>query len=312
MDGGARTSGNGEDEDPFAYLYRPEGGQGGATSAQPAPRPASYHHVRPVGERTFGGAQGVQGTQASPAARRAPDAHYAAPETQVGAPPPHRPGQPRRRSAPADPRRNGLLIGALAVVLAVVLGVGAAIVFSGGEEEPNAGGQGTGTPTDGGDDEPDGGEEPSQEPTDETPPGELPVADLTSLELANGASRTSGIGGARSEDGSYIAIQGAPNSTVTWTFDVEEAGQYRLYTGYSVITDGQGMSFSVNGTPREDPVNMRNFNSASQEWDGSWTSTWNLVDLQAGQNTVQYTCTSACDVIIDYIGIVADGDAAPL
>ncbi|MDT0343317.1 carbohydrate-binding protein [Streptomyces litchfieldiae] len=294
-----------EGDDPFAYLYRPENGQ---AQAPQGPRQPSYNQVRPVGERTFGGQQGHRQPPAQPPR---PDAYYAAPETQPGGTPPYGGPPDRRRPAP-EPRRNGLLIGAIAVVVAVVLGVGAAILFSGDENDPEAGGGSTTEPTDDGGD--GGGEEPtddpSDDPTDEEPdPGELPAAELTDLQLGNGAAVASEIGGARSADGSYIAIQGAPGSTVTWTFDFTgEPGLYRLYTGYSTVTEGQGMSFAVNGTPRTDPVNMKDYATGSDQWDSSWVSTYNQVELKEGANTVQFTCTSSCDVIIDQMYITEDRD----
>ncbi|UCM88755.1 carbohydrate-binding protein [Streptomyces marincola] len=289
------------DDDPFAYLYRPEGDQPQQGQGRPAPRQPSYNQVRPVGERTFGGQQGYRGQQQPPQAR--PDAYYAAPETQPGGAPPYGAGPPRRRDT--EPRRNGLLIGAIAVVLAVVVGIGAAIVFSGGEDEnPEAGGDATPTAPE----EDDGGnadDEPTEEPTDEeTESDGPPTAELADLQLGNGAALTSGIAGARSPDGQYISVQGAPNATITWTFELNgEPGPYRLNAGYAVISDGQGMAFSVNGTPRDDLVEMEDYADGVDEWENSWFSTWKQVDLQEGENTVQLTCAGSCDVLVDQLYI---------
>ncbi|RKN09705.1 hypothetical protein [Streptomyces radicis] len=307
--GGRGTPDEGGD-DPFAYLYRPEGGE-----PQPQqPRQPSYHQVRPVGERTFGGQQGHRqqaggsyATQASPSAyqqpqQHRPDAYYAAPETQVGGPPDG--GRPDRRRVDPEPRRNGLLIGAIAVVLAVVLGVGAAILFSGGEDGDAAGDGSTSEPTGGsGDDE--GGDEPSDEPSDEeAEPEGLPAAAVTELELAGGIGFQADVEGARSDDGAYVRVQNQQNSTITWTFDFQgEPGQYRLTTYYAAVADDQTMSFSINGTPREDPVNLRDWNGDISEWENSWFDTYNLVDLAEGENTVQLTCTAQCDVLIDGLAI---------
>jgi hypothetical protein len=293
-----------ENDDPFGYLYRPEDG-----TAPQAPRQPSYNQVRPVGERTYGGQQGGFRQPQQPPAQ--PNAYYAAPEAQTqaaGAPPLGRP--PAGRRPEPEPRRNGLLVGAIAVVLAVVLGVGAAIVFSGDDEGGTAGGDPTPT---GGTDGPDGeepSEEPSEDPTDEEPdPGEPPVADLAELALGN-IGLASDLGGARSPDGSYIAVQGTPNSSITWTFEVEEAGTYWLRTGYAAVSDGQGMGFSVNGTPRDDGIEMKDYAPGSDEWDSSWFTTYKIVELEAGSNTVQYTCASSCDVVIDWIWLT-EPDANP-
>ncbi|MDT0268098.1 carbohydrate-binding protein [Streptomyces sp. DSM 44915] len=281
-------------DDPFAYLYRPEAGQ-----AQPpaGPRQPSYNQVRPVGERTFGGQQGYRQQQQQPS----PDARYAAPETQpggYGGGPPH-----DRRRADQDNRRNGLLIGAIAVVLAVVLGVGAAIFFSSGDGDDTAGGdQPTSEPTDDGAGEDEGGTGGEEEPEPEPEPDGLPTADVSRLPLAGDAAVEATIPGSRAESGSYIALQNQQGSGITWTFELTgDPGRYRLYTGYSVISDDQTLSFSINGMPRPDPVNLRDYNENSDAWEESWQSTYNLVDLVEGENTIEFTCADSCDVVIDQI-----------
>ncbi|TDC74491.1 carbohydrate-binding protein [Streptomyces hainanensis] len=289
----------GEGDDPFAYLYRPEDGQPQAPSG---PRQPSYNQVRPVGQRTFGGQQGQQGGGYGYPPQQHPDARYAAPETRPQGMPPGGHGGHGRRQAP-EPRRNGLLIGAIAVVLAVVIGVGAAIVFSGGEDDNQADGQETTAPTDdsenGGDD--GGDDEPSEAPTGDTADGGLPAAEMSDLQLS-GISVASGLEGARSSDGSYVAVQNAQNSTITWSFEYDgEPGTYRVNIGYSVASDGQTMAMSFNSTPREDPVEMLNY-GATQLGEG-WYSTWKQVELTAGTNTVQLTCAGSCDVLVDSLTV---------
>jgi hypothetical protein len=302
-----------DDDDPFAYLYRPEGQQAGGGQQPQAPRqprqPSSYHQVRPVGERTFAGQQQrPQGYQPPPQQQPQqpqPDAYYAAPEAQPGAP---GGGPGRRRMPPPEPaRRNGLLIGAIAVVLAVVVGVGAAILFSGDGSDSTAGDDPTGSSTQdaGGSD----GQNPDESPSDgESSPadGELPAAELAALEsaggLGGGAVLDSAIEGARSSNGSYITGLNTPGATVTWTFDLEgESAQYRLYTTYAVVSDDQTLGFSVNGEPRDDVVDLQDYDPATDEWENSWFNTWNLIDLQQGENTIQLTCAESCDAVIDQI-----------
>ncbi|WP_062217295.1 hypothetical protein [Streptomyces sp. NBRC 109706] len=282
-----------EGDDPFAYLYRPEGG---AAGQQPvAPRQPSYNQVRPVGERTFGGQQGYR-------QQPSPDARYAAPETQGGG---GYGGPPDRRRPDQDSRRNGLLVGAIAVVLAVVLGVGAAILFSGDDEgDDQANGGETTEPTDDGEGEDEGSTEgeTDPDPSEDPEPEELPTADITQLALGGGAALEATFDGARSDSGSYIALEGRQGATINWSFDFEgEPGMYYLYTGYSAISDDQTLSFSINGTPREDPVNLRDYNTNSDEWDDSWVRTFNQVELVRGQNSIQFTCDSSCDVAIDQL-----------
>ncbi|MGP4110187.1 hypothetical protein ACTWP5_04620 [Streptomyces sp. 4N509B] len=290
------------DDDPFAYLYRPEGPQADGQQAPPPRQPESYHQVRPVGGRTYGGGQGSPRTQPMGAAGYGqppqPDAHYAAPETQGGA---GAPGGRRRMPPPEPPRRNGLLIGAIAVVVAVVVGVGAAILFSGDETEPSAGGDPTGSETQGSDGEP-GDEDPGDGESSPPGAGEPPVADLAALQLGGGARLESGIAGASSPEGNYVSglVQG---STITWTFDFEgDPGQYVLYTTYATVSDDQTLAFSVNGTPRDDRINLRDFNGGgSDEWEESWYNTYNYVDLEQGSNTLEFSCPESCDVLIDQL-----------
>ncbi|MCI0383666.1 carbohydrate-binding protein, partial [Streptomyces sp. CNQ085] len=90
MTAGNNGSGTPENDDPFAYLYRSEGGTGGdagAAAPQPGVPRTSYNHVRAVGERRYGGQQGQQ--QGPPPHQpqqppHQPSAHYAAPETVPG------------------------------------------------------------------------------------------------------------------------------------------------------------------------------------------------------------------------------------
>ncbi|SOD66003.1 hypothetical protein SAMN06297387_12433 [Streptomyces zhaozhouensis] len=283
-------------DDPFGYLYRPEAGQAPPPST---PRQPSYNQVRPVGERTFGGQQGYR-------QQHSPDARYAAPETQPGGGDGYGGPPSDRRRGQQDNRRNGLLIGAIAVVLAVVVGVGAAIFFSSGGDDDEAGGGETQEPTGGPDDgEGDTGEE--EEPPEEPEPDGLPVADVTQLPLGGNAALEANFEGARSESGSYIALMDRQGSSITWTFDFQgDPGAYRLYVGYSVVSDDQTMAFSVNGTPREDPVKLKDWNENSDDWEDSWVSTYNLVEVTEGENTIQLTCPDSCDVAIDQIYLSED------
>ncbi|WP_052848590.1 hypothetical protein [Streptomyces avicenniae] len=303
-----------EGDDPFAYLYRPADGE---APRQQGPRQPSYNQVRPVGERTYGGQQGYGGQQnggqqgyRQPQQNAvAPDARYAAPETQGGGNGGPRQGPPDRRRPPApDARRNGLLIGAIAVVLAVVLGVTAAIIFSngGGDEDPEAN---TPTPSQDATDDGEGEEAPSDEPSgdDEEEPQGPPVAALADLQAAGGAAVENSVANARSDDGSYIAVRNAQGSTVTWTFDIEgePLEEYFFYVGYSTVSDGQTMSFSVNGEPREDPIAFEDY-SPGDELETGWVKTYKNINLDEGENTIQLTCAGSCDVLIDQMRLTEE------
>lgn len=315
-----------EGDDPFAYLYRPEDGPQGGTPQAPQPRPPSHHQVRAVGERTYGAQQGYPG-QAAPSPRQAPhgygqqpgpgyqqpDAYYAAPETQHGGSP-YGPGPGRSGLPEPEPRRNGLLIGAIAAVTAVVLGVGAAILFSGDDSQGTAGaeqsqdaggaqeqpGEGETSP------EPqDGSEGGDEDGSEEKEPEELPSGDLTELTLDNGALLESTVGGARSPSSAYISGLNTPGALITWTFDFQgDPGSYKMNVGYSVLRGDQAMSFAVNNALREDQINLRDY-AKNNDWATNWVTTFNYIELAKGQNTILIGCDEGdkCEAIIDRLWI---------
>lgn len=335
-------------DDPFGYLYRQEGGDPrGAPQAPPQP---GYQQVRPVGERAYGGQAGggygpppasgghppqqaappppgygapqspyqqspYQAPQQPPAQ---PNAYYAAPETQPGAGLPPGKGGPGVGGFDEEPprRNNGLLIGAIAVVASVVIGVGAAILFS---DDGDGGAQAkddasTAQPDDGSGDGGEGSDKEPEEPEETEPEFAFPEPVFTELGLANGAFyRNDGaVAGARSDDGSYIDGLDNPLSTVTWTFDFEgPEGAYRLYIGYSVPKGNQEMSFAVGGEPRDDKINFKDY-AKNDDWSKNWVSTWKGVYLTPGENSVHLGCVSGdtCKVIVDKLELVPDEDAA--
>ncbi|WP_431780986.1 carbohydrate-binding protein [Streptomyces chumphonensis] len=329
-----------EGDDPFGYLYRQEGGAPGAAPQQGVPR-TSYQQVRPVGERRYGTPQGAPGgtggygyppqnpqaapggtggygypPQASPEAAY-PNAHYAAPETQPG-------GRAATRGAgrtgPAGhgggggQRRNGLLIAALAVVGAVLVGVGAAVAFSGDDNDK----AGANSAADG--DRQPGSDEP--EPKDDDPKkdedgedgqdgeAELPTEDASSLRLDNGPVVAGDIPGSRAEDGKYVAGLNKPGATVTWTTEVPEAGTYRLYYGYTVPGKDMKLSLQVNDAPKPQNVNFKNFaKGPKNDWEKSWTHTYGEVRVEEGTNTFRLTCAEgdSCDVAVDQVWLTPAG-----
>lgn len=302
------TAGNAPDDgdDPFAYLYRPEGGQSG-----PVPRQPSYHQVRPVGERTYGGGYGGGhgGGSAGPRGQqgyRRPDARYTAPENQPGAGP-YGGGPDRGDPGGPEPRRNGLLIGAIAVVAAVVLGVGAALLSSGGGADPADDG-GTASTSQYGENGSRSDQQQDETPADdEEQPNGLPAADLSQLQLAGGAVLDSSVEGARSDGGEYVTGL-SPQGQITWTFDFEgDPGQYRMYVGYSVEHGNHKLGFLVNGQPRDDRVELKDYGK-SGAFATNWTETWNLIDVREGSNTVQFTCDGSCDALIDQIRLADNAD----
>lgn len=289
-----------EGDDPFGYLYRQEGGE-----ESPAPQPGtprrSFNQVRPVGERQYGGYGG------GPAAQQ-PNAHYAAPETMPGGrvatamPPGGGHGRPGRGGAGGS--RNGLLVGALAVVAAVVLGIGAAVYFnnSPSDKADSAAGATSGT----------GGGKNKQKPgAGEVPKGKLigKKQDAATFQLAGGASAQSDVPGATGAGGSYVGAMNAPGASATWAApNVPKAGVYTLYVRYGVPGKDANATLTVNGRPQTQPLNMSNFANAEEgAWDKGWTRTYAYVDLKQGANSFKISCEDGnnCDFNLDQVWLKA-------
>ncbi|MGY1452495.1 hypothetical protein [Streptomyces sp. SS8] len=316
MTAGNNGSGTPENDDPFAYLYRSEGGTGGdagTAASQPGVPRTSYNHVRAVGERRYGGQQGQQAPQQHQQPPHQPNAHYAAPETVPGGR-----AAARREAAAAGAagrgrgrNHNGLLVGALAVVAAVVLGVGAAIFFS-GDDDANANQTGGVQAATSGAGEGDSGtgdgddQDKDADKNKEGKPGRLPSEDAASLQLGGGATTDKTVKGAESRSGAYVTGLDKPGASATWTFEVPEDGKYTLFVGYGVPGKDANSTLAVNGTARQDPLNMKNFARAGEgEWEKGWTRTFAWVDLSKGANTVRISCEEGnqCGFVLDRVWI---------
>ncbi|QKV94309.1 carbohydrate-binding protein [Streptomyces sp. NA02950] len=313
MTAGNNGSDTPENDDPFAYLYRSEGEQSGqsAQPGQPGPRtggygypgPAqpgvprtSYNQVRAVGERSYGqqgyGQQGGYGRQ---------NAHYAAPETLPGGAP--RQQQPAAappsggRGGGRGPNNRGLLIGALAVVAVVVVGIGVAMITNGDDNKSDET-KPTNSPTAGG---------PSEKPRHSSGPGtkpnqKLPTEDAAKMQLAGGAVAASDIKGAEAAGGRYVGGLNTIGASATWSVDVKKGKRYRLYVGYGVPGEKQSMSLTINGQKESRPINLDNFSRGPKgDWEKGWTNTWSLVQLNPGTNTITVSCEAGdkCNVNLD-------------
>ncbi|MGK5496827.1 hypothetical protein [Streptomyces sp. URMC 125] len=311
MTAGNNGSGTPENDDPFAYLYRSEGGTGGgaggAAPQQPGVPRTSYNQVRAVGQRRYG-AQGTQQAPHQAAGRQQPSAHYAAPETVPGGRAAARrdaagaPGGPGGRGR-GGRNHNGLLVGAIAVVAAVILGVGAAIVFSDGDDTGNDRAGATPAPTAGATEDAAGGRDEGADGATEVP-ASLPEEDAASLRLEGAASAAGDIKGSRAKSGSYVGGLDQPGSAVNWTFEVPEDGKYTLFVGYGVPGKDADATLTVNGEPRRQALNMKNFAGAEEgAWEKGWTRTFAWVDLKKGANTVRISCEQGnqCGFVIDQV-----------
>ncbi|WP_261718738.1 carbohydrate-binding protein [Streptomyces sp. FZ201] len=306
------TSGNNgadtpEDDDPFGYLYA----DGQANGAQPPSGgygyPNSVNRVRSVGQRQYG-------QQAAPTAAYGqvpqqqgaygqPNAHYAAPETLPG-------GAPTTQQAPAysggsgrggGPNTKGLLIGAIAVVAAVVIGI--AVAMAGGDDEPDDNNQA-------------GGSTPTQQETKESTPSkeakeekpkDLPEIDAKALRLSPGVTTASDVQGAKA--GTYVTGLNQPGASVTWTVDdIPEDGPYTLFTRFSVPGKDQSMTLTVNGKVFPTKVNFSNFAHAPEgDYEKGWADTFSYPALNKGTNTLTLSCENGdkCDVLLDQMWIKA-------
>ncbi|NYI07622.1 carbohydrate-binding protein [Allostreptomyces psammosilenae] len=317
----AGSNGTPEGDDPFAYLYRPEGGaegpnagaqhgggqQGAGGAAQGNVPRTSYHQATRVGANDH---------RRQAAAQRTAGGYPQQPEAGHRAP--AQPQQPapaggRRAARQEPPRRSqGPLIAAIAVVAAVAIGITAALVANnaddGGDDpqtqgstSPSAqpGNDGTGT-------DPSESASPSASPSSSEEAGELPSADSSDFQLIGGAALTTQLPGAESANGAYVAGLDQPNAAVLWTVEVPEAGTYRLYVQYSNSTeekseeDQASATYVVNGEESSHHMNMRNFNAAVGDWSAS-ESTYAIVELEEGENTIQLGCGAAdkCHYVLD-------------
>ncbi|WP_030546133.1 carbohydrate-binding protein [Streptomyces albus] len=333
MTAGNNGAGTPENDDPFAYLYRSEGGDGGANGAagdggaaqygrpaQPGVPRTSYNQVHRVGERQYGGQQAAQrpgyGPGAAPADQPAaayaqsPSTSYAAPETLPG-------GAPPRRAAPAGhgsrgrggggrgPNNQGLLIGAIAVVAVVVIGIVIAMLTNGdgdGEDKQEAGSSQS-APADGGEQEKPADEGKDQgENKDKSKPFSSAKFDAVGMKTAGGATVANEVQGARSKGGAYIAGMNQPGATATWRIDVPKAGEYTFFIGYGVPGKDTKATLLVNGKDREQE--LKNWANAKEgEWDKGWTTTYSYVNLTKGTNTIDLTCGEGqgCEFNLDWV-----------
>ncbi|MDI9887450.1 carbohydrate-binding protein [Streptomyces sp. HNM0645] len=306
-----------EDDDPFGYLYA-DGQQAGTSTprqggygypgpaAQPGVPRTSYNQVRTVGERQYGQQQaGQQYGQVphQPQYGQQPSPQYAAPETYPG-------GAPTRQvPVPSDggggrsrgPNTRGLLVGAVAVVAVVVIGITAALMTSGDDkaENPQAG-QNTTAPAD----EVGPSEDPAKD--DEEKPAELPKQDAATLRLGPPAALAKDIKGAEGADGAYVTFNGRGGSA-SWSVDVPADGAYTLFITYSVPGKDAKTSLTINdGQARS--INMSNFAKAEKgDWEKGWTRTYAYVDLKKGPNTLKISCEQGdkCDALLDQVWLEA-------
>ncbi|GGJ30940.1 carbohydrate-binding protein [Streptomyces brasiliensis] len=309
-DNGASTP---EDEDPFGYLYA----DGQARGAQPPSGgygyPNSVSRVRTVGERQYGGQQPTvpqQGAYGQPTGAYGqqqtgygqPNAHYQAPETFPGGAPTTQQSLPQSGGhgrGSNGPNTKGLLIGAIAVVAAVVIGISVAMINGNSDDDKSGGDQA-------------GGASPAQSQSaspstssgESEAPAELPTPiDAKALRLAGTAALAKDVQGAQSSGGTYVGGLGQVGSSVTWTVDnIPANGAYTLFVRYSAVGEDQSMTLSINGKPFGSKLNLANF-THQDDPAKAWTQTFAYPTLNKGTNVVSLSCEAGdkCDVLLDQL-----------
>ncbi|MGP4046415.1 carbohydrate-binding protein [Streptomyces sp. 2A115] len=303
-----------EDDDPFGYLY--EDGQ--AAGAQPPSGgggygyPGSVNRVRPVGERQYGQptastaqyAQAPHGQQAPPqqGAYGRPNTNYSAPETFPGGAPttyqplPDNGGGGRGRG----PNTKGLLIGAIAVVAAVVVGIGVAML--GGDSDGDKDGDAAGGSVPSASESVQPSETASKGAADET---KLPEIDAKALKLAGGTVTAADISGAKAAGGVYVAGFNQVGASATWTVnDIAKGGKYTLFVGYGVPGKDANATLTVNAKAQTRPLNMKNFaNTPEGDYEKGWQNTYASIQLNKGTNTITISCGQGnqCDANLDQL-----------
>ncbi|MFP3991650.1 carbohydrate-binding protein [Streptomyces sp. E11-3] len=307
-----------EDDDPFGYLYA-DGQAAGATPPSGGGGYGypgggrSYNQVRTVGERQYGQppqapahAPQIPGQQQAPSYNQA---HYAAPETFPGGPPATPPQQPAQGGGGRGrgPNTKMLLIGALAVVAAVVIGIGVAVINGDSGEKDDQAGKDEQKQTQGPADTAKPSDEPSKDAKDPEDEVELPQSDANSLTLAGGAVTASDVDGAKATGGTYVAGLNTPGASATWTVnDIPKNGKYTLNVTYGVPGKDANTTLTVNGKAHDRPLNMENFAKAKEgEWERGWTNTWSNVLLTKGTNIIKISCETgnACEVNLDQLSL---------
>jgi hypothetical protein len=309
------TSGNNgastpEDEDPFGYLYA----DGQANGAQPPSGggygygyPNSVNRTRAVGQRQYGQQQAPAAPNGPygqvPQQQGQPSAHYAAPETFPGSAPTSQqpmPGYSSGGGRSGGPNTKGLLIGAIAVVAAVVIGIG--IAMAGGDDQnDDKGNQAATTPSTSQSSEPSASTSAAAE-------ADLPKADAKTMRLEGGTSVASDVKGAKSDGGVYVQGFNQVGASVTWTVNgIKKAGTYRVYVRYSLPAEDANGTMTVNGKAASRPLNMKNFGGLPAN---EWQETWAQVSLTKGTNTIQLSCQQGnqCNALLDQFTVTENVD----
>ncbi|MGW0648061.1 carbohydrate-binding protein [Streptomyces umbrinus] len=305
-----------EDDDPFGYLYA----DGQAAGAQPPSGgggygyPGSVNRVRPVGERQYGQSAAPtaptaqygqvpqqQGTYGQPNGNHSgPEAFTGGEPTTYQPMPDHGHGRGGGGGRGRGPNTKGLLIGAVAVVAAVVIGIGIAML-GGDDSDGDKGGEAAGSTPSSAD-----SAEPSKEASKPAAePADLPEIDAKALKLGPGVTTASDIKGAEAAGGIYVAGFNQVGASVTWNMnDIPKSGKYTLFVNYGVPGKDADATLTINGKAQTRPLNLANFSKAAEgDYEKGWTETWANIQLNKGTNVIGLSCETGnkCDVNLDQL-----------
>ncbi|MFD9317209.1 carbohydrate-binding protein [Streptomyces sp. NPDC060053] len=314
------TSGNNgastpEDDDPFGYLYA----DGQANGAQPPSGggygyPNSVSRVRAVGERRNGQQSQRQTAQyGQPAtvpqqqgAYGQPNANYAAPENFGAGGGPSTGRQPVQGGGGRGrgPNTKGLLIGAVAVVAAVVIGIAVAMANGDSGDDDNKASDQVSVSAPASE-----SASPSESAADDENKAELPKADAKALNLGGSAALASDVQGAQAAGGVYVGNLNQVGNSVTWTVNgIPSDGTYTVFAHYSAAGEDQSMTLTVNGKTFGTKFNLGNFAHAKDgDFAKGWTKTYSWPTLTKGTNTISVSCQDGdkCNVLLDQLYLKA-------
>ncbi|WP_069770553.1 MULTISPECIES: carbohydrate-binding protein [unclassified Streptomyces] len=301
-----------EDDDPFGYLYA----DGQANGAQPPSGggygyPNSVSRVRAVGERRNGqppqqqtAQYGQPPTVPQQGAYGQPNAHYAAPENFGGGPSTGRQPVQNGGGRGRGPNTKGLLIGAVAVVAAVVIGI--VVAMAGGDDDANdnkASGQPSSSAA------ASGSPSPSASASGDESKDELPQTDAKALNLGGSAALASDVKGAQAAGGTYVGNLNQVGNSVTWTVNgIPSDGAYTLFAHYSTPGEDQAMTLTVNGKTFGSKFPLKNYAHApAGDFVKGWTTSYTWPTLTKGTNTLSISCQDGdkCNVLLDQLWVKA-------
>ena len=310
----AEDNGVPEDDDPFAYLYRgQEGDDARNVAQQPGVPRTSYQQATQVGRTQYGQPRPQSGPpqqapqyqqqyqqQQSPSPYPGQQYQQQVPPQsapQSGQLPPSGGGRSKSRSGGSN---RAVTYGAIGVVLAVVVGIGVALVNSGGTPKPSPTAAGS-------------GQSASTAPTGaSTSPTASPAApsgatDVSGMTLGGGAVVMNNHTGGVSTDGKFVPLT-ASGMSVTWTnVSVPTTGSYYFWVHYANAGSAQPDPFTltVNGKALPNTINLTNWDNIN-DWDKAWQRSYSQnVPLNAGTNTIElsYGAGSNSGVNVDQFAV---------